>query len=452
MAIFSQGPDDSSGVRRGRRLGEPEEFLFRRDGSSRVRLRTLVWFGWLAVVGQVGAVLFVDFGLSYELPLISSLSVIGALAALNILMTVLSPANKRLTEREASLLLGFDILQLAILLYLTGGMLNPFMMLLLVPVIVSATILGPVSTTVLGLLAFFSGTFLAINHLPLPWSASGFDLPPVYIAGLWTALMLGMAFVGIYAWKVASEARHLSEALAATNAALAREQRLSELGGLVAAAAHELGTPLGTISLVAGELAAEFDTESPHYEDIKLLSDQAARCKDIMSKLAQPNAASDTGPYNLLPFHVLVEIAVEPHYGLGTVVEVTASGEGDEPVVLRSPEILHGIGNFVENAVGFAKSRVDVVITWGADGIIAKVIDDGPGFPFEILSRLGEPYVSARATNDGLGLGVFIAKTLLERTGARVEFSNHMDHGQKLGAMVEIAWPRDVLDVVENKR
>lgn len=449
MAIFSQNLDDRGVSRRGIRLGQQEEFLFRRDGSSRVRLGTLVWFGWLAVVGQLGAVLFVYYGLGYEVPLVSTTSVIGALAILNIALTIISPANKRMTEREAGFLLAFDLLQLAVLLYLTGGMLNPFVLLILVPVIVSATILGPISTTALGALAFLIGTFLTVNHLPLPWDQDGFNLPPLYVAGLWTALMLGMAFIGIYAWRVASEARHLSEALAAANSALAREQRMSELGGLVAAAAHELGTPLGTITLVAGELAQEFSSDSPYKDDIQLLYEQAARCRDILGKLAQPDAVADTGPYNVLPFHLLVETAVTPHYGLGTVIEVSAAGDGPCPVVFRSPEILHGIGNFVENAVGFAESKVDVAVSWDKDQIVTTVRDDGPGFPVEILSRLGEPYVSERAGNDGLGLGVFIAKTLLERTGAHVHFANRMESGEKKGAFIEIAWPRDVLEVPE---
>lgn len=450
MAIFSQNVDQPEGWGRDRRFGEPEEFLFRRDGSSRVRLRTLIWFGWLAVVGQTGAVVLVHFGLNYQVPLAGVFSVIGALAALNIVVTILNPPNKLLTEREASFLLGFDLLQLTILLYLTGGMLNPFILLILVPVIISATILGPVSTTILGGLAFLMGTFLAVNHLQLPWGTDEFNLPPVYIAGHWSALMLGMAFVGIYAWRVASEARHMSEALAAANAALGREQRMSELGGLVAAAAHELGTPLGTISLVAGELAQEFPVGSPHYDDIQLLSDQAARCRDILGKLSEPDAVADTGPYNWLPFHVLVETAVTPHCGLGTEVELGATGEGPEPVVHRSPEILHGIGNFVENAVGFAETRVDVTVEWDEDNIIARIRDDGPGFPVDILSRLGEPYVSERDTNDGLGLGVFIAKTLLERTGGHVKFANWPKTGARRGAVVEITWPRGVLEVIES--
>src|SRR5918995_1286954 len=258
--------------------------VFAQD-ARRLRLDTLVRLRWLAVIGQSAAVAGVHFGLGFPLPLVPCLAVIAAAAALNLALRLRYPASYRLGEDAATLLLGFDILQLAALLYLTGGLQNPFAMLFLAPVLISATALPPERTLALGCLAVGSASLLALAHKPLPWAGQAIELPFLYVSGIWAAILLGVAFTGVYAWRVAEEARQLAQALAATELVLAREQHLSQLDGLAAAAAHELGTPLATIALVARELERAGPRDGAMVEDLKLLREQVERCRGILAKL-----------------------------------------------------------------------------------------------------------------------------------------------------------------------
>ena len=413
-----------------------------RRSGGRVRLRTLVLIRWIAVVGQALALLLVHFGLDYTLPIASALAVVGLSVALNLVVFLLYPASYRLTDRGAASYLGFDLLQLAALLYLTGGLTNPFSLLILVPVTISATILSLVSTVGLGALALACVTFLAFLHFPLPWDRAGLALPDLYVAGTWAALALGMIFISIYAWQVAAEARRMSDALAATQLALAREQQLSALGGLAAAAAHELGTPLGTITLVAKELARDLPKDGPLAEDLQLLTSQVERCREILARLSRkPEGQQDTA-FSILPMNALAEAAGAEHRRPGIAIDIVQAVDGPAPLVRRSPEIVHGLGNLVQNAVDFARHKVSIVIGWTAAEIRLQVQDDGPGIDAEILSALGEPYTTSRPDDGGMGLGVFIAKTLLEHTGARVTFANRAGGGCE----VAIVWPRAILE------
>ena len=253
--------------------------------DGRVRLRTLVLIRWIAVIGQLLALLFVQFGLAFRVPLAAGLAVVGVSVLLNLVLTLIYPASARLSDRGAAAYLAFDIVQLAVLLGLTGGLENPFALLILVPVTISATILSLLSTGALGLVVLICVAALDFRHLPLPWGAQALTLPGLYVAGTAAALLLGTAFIATYVWQVAAEARRMTDALAATQMALAREQQLSALGGLAAAAAHELGTPLGTITLVAKELSREVTAGSPLAEDVALLSSQAERCREILTRL-----------------------------------------------------------------------------------------------------------------------------------------------------------------------
>src|ERR687893_1836036 len=256
--------------------------------ARRLRLDTLVRLRWLAIAGQSAAVAVVHFGLGFPLPFGLCFFVIAVSAAVNAVLSIRYPASHRLGDDAATLLLGFDILQLAALLYLTGGLQNPFAMLFLAPVLISATALPPERTLVLGLLAIGCATLLAIPsmHRPVPWwPKEQLNLPFLYVTGIWTAILLGAAFTGVYAWRVAEEARQLAQALAATELVLAREQHLSQLDGLAAAAAHELGTPLATIALVVKELGRELPREGPVAEDLALLREQVERCRGILAKL-----------------------------------------------------------------------------------------------------------------------------------------------------------------------
>jgi two-component system sensor histidine kinase RegB len=412
-----------------------------------MRLETLIRLRWLAIGGQAIAVLVVAFILRFPMQLALCLALIGVSALLNLVLRLRYPSSFRLRPDWAGLLLGFDVLQPGALLYMTGGLENPFALLLLVPVIISATTLEFRQTVVLGALVLVLFTVLALFYEPLPWRPEmPLALPDTYIGGVWVALVCALLFTAIYTLRVAAEARQLSEALTATELVLAREQHLTALDGLAAAAAHELGTPLATITLVAKDLARDFPTDAPHGDDVALLLSQVQRCRDILSKLTSLSAEADWH-HSTLTLPNLIAEGVDPYRSFGVEIAVRVAGEGPEPIGRRNPAVIYGFGNLVENAVDFAKSRVEIDASWDADCIIVRITDDGPGFAPEILGRMGEPYFTTRGPDagetpgaGGLGLGFFIAQTLLERTGARLKLSNRL--APATGAVVELRWPR----------
>ncbi|MET0314017.1 MAG: ActS/PrrB/RegB family redox-sensitive histidine kinase [Hansschlegelia sp.] len=418
-----------------------------RLGAKRqLRLDTLVRLRWLAVAGQSAAIVVVHAALGLALPLSACLAVIACSGALNVALRLLYPVNHRLDEPAAGLLLAYDVLQLAALLYLTGGLDNPFAVLFLAPALISATALPPRTTGALAALVVACATGLGFVHMPLPWpTADAIELPFLYVLGIWLALLLALGFIGVYAWRVAEEGRLLSDALAATELVLAREQHLSALDGLAAAAAHELGTPLATIALVAKELERAL-APGPHDEDLALLREQVGRCREILKKLTSLDEGD--GPLERIAVRHMLEEIVAPHRHFGVELDVVTEGAPSaEPYWMRSPSVLYGVGNLLENAVDFADARVRVVARWSDDRVSIEIADDGPGFAPEILARLGEPYVSTRTAHRdapeeaaGLGLGFFIAKTLLERSGAKLTFANRT--GDQPGARVSVDWPR----------
>ena len=415
--------------------------------ARRLRVDTLVRLRWLAVAGQLVALLTVRYGLGFPLPMGLCFVAVVSSAALNVGLRLTFERNHRLAEWPASALLTFDLLQLASLLYLTGGLDNPFVVLALAPVVIGAVSLPRGQAAYLVALMVGLTLLLAFHHRPMPWiEGAALSLPPVYRAGIWIALGLAGIFVALYAGRVAQEARLLSDALAATELVLAREQHLSQLDGLAAAAAHELGTPLATIALVTKEWTKNPVTP-PAPDDLELLSQQVRRCREILGKLT--SLGSDPGSVlTHMTLGVLLEEVVQPHRNFDVDVRVVMDGSAPEPVCSRSPGVLYGLGNIVENAVDFARSTVEARANWDAAAVSVTITDDGPGFAPEILSSLGEPYVTTRAADrrakidetTGLGLGLFIAKTLLERSGADVLISNRA--GPQTGAVVQIRWPR----------
>jgi len=413
-----------------------------------VRLDTLLRLRWLGAIGQTTAVLVVYFGLGFTLPIYACLAVIALSAWLNVALRLRFRMTQRLEPDRAAWLLAFDIGELAVLLYLTGGLQNPFAFLFLAPVLLSATALPPRLTLMLGGFAIACATALVFAHYPLPWdTGTPLQLPPIYIVGVWLALLLAIGFIGVYAWQITEESRQLTDALAATELVLAREQHLSQLDGLAAAAAHELGTPLSTISVIAKELENAIAADSLHGEDVRLLREQATRCRNILAKLTELSASGQ--PFDRTPLSSLIEEVVAPHRNFGVAIDVTASPAPDaEPASARNPAILYGLGNLLENAVDFARTRVVVGAQWNEDMIEVTIVDDGPGFAPDIMARIGEPYLTSRRRNPsktdemptGLGLGLFIAKTLLERSGATLAFANRPSPGK--GALVTVRWSR----------
>src|SRR5688572_11590605 len=423
-----------------------QDFAGRWSGR-RLRLSTLIRLRWLAVIGQTAAILVVGLWFEFPLPFGACFALISLSAWLNLGLRIVFPASHRLDPNWATLLLAYDILQLAGLLYLTGGLENPFAILLLGPVMVSATTLPPDKTFLLGAMALAAATVLVFIHQPLPWfPAEEFRAPLHYVGGVWVALGCALIFMAFYAFRVAEEARQLADALAATELVLQREQHLSALDGLAAAAAHELGTPLATIALVANELARELPPGDPRAEDVELIRTQSQRCREILSKIASLSSAPEEH-LGQMPLSLLLEEITAPHRNFGISIEIETTGEGPEPVAARNPGVAHGLGNLVDNAVDFAEREVRLSAEWTSDAVRVTIADDGPGFAADLIDRLGEPYVTTRRLSvkptdehGGLGLGIFIAKTLLERSGARLVLANRKP--PEKGALVAIEWTR----------
>ncbi|HEY3891217.1 MAG TPA: ActS/PrrB/RegB family redox-sensitive histidine kinase [Bradyrhizobium sp.] len=412
-----------------------------------VRLDTILRLRWLAVLGQLAAIFIVAQGLEFDVEVGPCVSIIGLSALLNLVLQIAFNPMQLLEPVYAAALLALNIVELAGLLFFTGGLENPFSFLFLAPVLISSTALPIRLTVTLGVLAIACASLLVYFHLPLPWDSDDpLVLPPIYLYGVWLSIAVAIGVTSLYAFQVAEEARKLSDALAATELVLTREQHLTQLDGLAAAAAHELGTPLATIFLISRELERTVHDNGPLAGDLKTLREQAQRCRDILGKITQLSATG--APFDHMPLSTLIEEAVAPHRDFGVAIKVRiAVSATPEPVGTRNPAILYGVGNILENAVDFARQTVEVNAWWNTEMVDIAISDDGPGFAPDILKRIGEPYLSRRRSADdaqgehrGLGLGVFIARTLLERTGAKVSFSNRIfpDHG----AVVQIVWPR----------
>lgn len=429
--------------------------------SNWIRLRTMILLRWFAVIGQLTAItiaqrlynLQLELGLCY---LAVGVSVVGNLVAISVF-----PENKRLSETENFMMVMFDLLQLCFLLFLTGGLHNPFSLLVLAPVTVSAAVLSLRSTFLLGFTAFVLVSGMVYYHLPLR-TDQGFILriPDIFVYGQWVAITIALIFISVYSRRITREMNSMSDALAATQMALARAQKLNDLGGVVAAAAHELGTPLATIKLTSSELAEELEDHPELRADALLIREQADRCRDILRSMGR--AGKDDLHMRQAPLVEVIREAAEPHQDRGKEVLIEdgpgPGGEYTQPQILRRPEVIHGLRNLVQNAVDFARTRVWIEAMWTDDVVSIRIIDDGRGFPQHLIGRIGDPFMRrrrsesdkrARPEYEGMGLGLFIAKTLLERTGAELSFANGTDpyttatdQTERRGAIVEVAWPR----------
>ncbi|AUQ47875.1 sensor histidine kinase RegB [Phaeobacter inhibens] len=456
------------------------DLLSGQERSHWIRLRTLILLRWVAIVGQVSAITVAQQLYNLQLELVLCYIAIGVSVLGNLIAIILFPQNKRLSEFENFLMVLFDLLQLNFLLYLTGGLNNPFALLVLGPVTISASMMRLRSTLIIGATAIILVTLLAEFHLPLR-TPQGFVLrvPDIFVFGNWTAIVIAVLFIGAYSYRISAEIRSMSDALAATQMALSREQKLTDLGGVVAAAAHELGTPLATIKLASAELIDELDDRPDLREDAALIREQADRCRDILRSMGR--AGKDDLHLRQAPLSTVINEAAEPHMYRGKTIlfEEAPESDGDpqHPTILRQPEIIHGLRNLVQNAVDFARSTVWIDASWNDETITLRISDDGRGYPSHLLGRIGDPFVRRRRSDsdrrqrpeyEGMGLGLFIAKTLLERSGAQLTFANGSDPNQTLtrdparrGALVQVSWPRSKIDALtgenavpigENKR
>lgn len=418
-----------------------------------LRVRTLVTLRWVVIMGEIALLAVMGLVLGYKAPYFLCAVAVAAGAFVNVLTGVASPPQRVMGDQEAVAQLSLDILQMSLLLGLIGGTANPFILTLLAPVTLAAATLPLRPLLVLGGLASGLSLLLAFVSLPYPSIHGEPRLSLEFRLAAAIANVAGVALVAGYVRQSVVEAARMALALDVTQSVLAREQKLSALGALAAAAAHELGTPLATISIVSKEMARE--ATSPQVkEDAELLITQAERCREILKRLAAtPDKATDE-VHERLSLRQLVQEVIEPHAHASKEVRVEAIVTGAKgvktPDIRRLPEITHAFTTFVENAVDFAKSEILVSARFDADSVSIEVRDDGPGFAPDILAKLGEPYVTSRPGAEGsrtghigMGLGFFISKTLLERTGAVVTFHN----GKPRGAVVSARWPRPLVEV-----
>lgn len=454
-------------------------------GVQPPRQNTLVALRWTALAGQSVVLVVSATLLEIRLPIGPCVLAILAGVAFNFATNTYSGGpRRRLTEVDAFLSLLFDLGQLVTLLYLTGGLLNPFSLFLLAPVTISALTLSIRPTVALGLFTVAGATLLGLSNIELRHLDGSALSEALRTTGLLTAIAIGAGFQAVYARRVAADNHAMTTALAATHMALEREQRLSAIGAMAAAAAHELGTPLATIKLAAGELRRELNAHpelSPDLgEDAALIAEQAARCREILAQLSALRKEPRDVELETAPITAVIEEAAAPHLDRGATILMRVNGlpaefaagpglvglDGEyqpppQPRASLRPEVIQGLRNLVQNAVDFARTTVWIDVSADEEHVAIEIGDDGPGFTPEILARLGEPYATTRARPRdaegggtggegyvGMGLGVFISKTLLERTGAEIKFFNaprwvarEEDEDRPTGAIVRVVWP-----------
>ncbi len=455
-------------------MDEPTLPMF--DEMSRthwVRLRTLIVLRWIAVIGQLAAIETARHYFGILLPVGLCYLAVGVAIMANLVAILVYPENKRLSEAETTLTLMFDVAQLGFLLFLTGGMNNPFAVMMLTPVTIAASALRLRSAAILGATAVALVSVLAVSYIPLRTAAGEvLEMPEIFRFGFWMAIVIGVAFLALYARRVSTEVNSMSDALLATQLALAREQKLTDLGGVVAAAAHELGTPLATIKLVSTELIDELEGQDALREDAELIREQADLCRDILRSMGR--AGKDDMHMRQAPLDSVIREAAEPHRDRGKDIRYDVAPEpgadARQPEIYRRPEVIHGLRNLVQNAVDFSATTVWVDARWSDETVSIRIADDGQGFSSGVLGRIGDPFMRSRKSAaergkrpeyEGMGLGLFIAKTLLERSGAELTFANGADPAGALesrfdrsGALVEVVWPRTRIatDTLEGSR
>ena len=424
------------------------EFFTSKD-NIQLDKKTLVILRWIAIVGQFITISIVYFIFSFELPFFSCTIIIlfGVLTNLYLNFKV---KKHQLNNFTSTFFLFYDLLQLSLLLYLTGGITNPFTILLIIPAIVSSTFLTLRSTINLSIITIAVLTVLTVDHKPLPHSGElHFHTPDYYLYAIPTAIVIGLVFLTYFGARFGIESRKRSEALNKLELVLAKEHELESIGFQAAAAAHSLGTPLSTITVVAKELEKDIGKNTKYAKDIDLLLSQTKRCSDILKNLSKDQLKEDNFLSNIKIEELLSEIIRS--YTEISEKKLSLITEKNElnPHIERTLEITYGLRNFIGNAVKYSNSLVDISLESNNKITEVKICDDGPGFSEDIINVLGEPYIRSKneviSSKSGLGLGTFIGKTLLERMKANVKF----DKCPKInGAMVTIKWQtKDLLAI-----
>ena len=419
--------------------------LLKYEEDLRLEKKTVIILRWIALIGQLITIYLVHFLFNFQLPLIyCSLTIFfGGLTNIFIQFNF---KNNQLNNIESTILLFYDVLQLSVLLYLTGGVTNPFIVFLIVPAIVSSTLLNLSSTIFLSIITGISLILLTFNYYPLPHPGDlHFHVPNYYIYSIPSALMIALIFLNYFGFRFGYEARRRGNALNKLESVLSKEQELDSIGHQAAAAAHSLGTPLSTITVIARELRKEIKENSKFSEDIDTLITEVKKCGDILKKLSRREIVSDEYVKNVTMYNLLYEIIESFKEISKKDIILNKNNLAESIPTKRSAEITYGLRNFIGNAVKYSNSKVNIDLEAYNDEIKIKISDDGPGFPADIVNIIGEPYISTKSKKlklkAGLGLGTFIGKTLLERKKAKIEFTNLY----KSGAQVEISWKKNDL-------
>jgi two-component system, sensor histidine kinase RegB len=423
--------------------------LFRTKENLNLDKNTLTILRYIAIFGQFIAVNIVFFYLKLEFPIIESYSIIFFGLLTNVYLQFIIKV-KQLKDTYASFFLLYDLMQLSILLYLTGGILNPFCILLIIPTIVSSTFLSMGTTIILGVLTSFFLFTLTNFYLPLPgMEANIFNVPNFYKVGILTSILIGLIFLSYFGIRFSGESKKRSAALNKLQEVIAKEYELESLGGLAAAAAHSLGTPLATISVVAKELKKEIGDDKEISKDIDLLISQTKRCSDILKKISKKQIEEDSFISLIKLEDLLEEIINSFRETTSKKIQLYVENDNNKIDIRRTPEIIYGLRNFIGNAVKFSKTSVKIILRSDEKIIEIKISDDGPGIPEDIIKIIGEPYIKSKSkelsSNSGLGLGTFLGKTLLERKNAKLLFRRNSELG---GALIIVSWnPKDFINV-----
>ena len=414
--------------------------LLKYDEDLQLEKNTVIILRWIALIGQLITIYIVHFYIKFDLPLIFCSLTIFFGGVTNIFVQFGINKNQ-LNNTESTILLFYDVLQLAVLLYLTGGVTNPFIVFLIVPAIISSTLLNLSSTFFLSFITAIALLLLTFNYLPLPNDGNlHFHVPDYYILSIPISLTIVLIFLNYFGFRFGYEARKRGNALNRLELILAKEQELESIGHHAAAAAHSLGTPLSTITVIARELKKEKNQNKQFNEDIDTLLNQAKKCGEILKKISQKKIVDDDYMANISLQDLLNEITRSFEEISEKQINLNFTSTNSKIPIKRSPEITYGIRNFVGNAVKFSRKKIDINLISEDNQTTIEISDDGPGFPDDIAKIIGQPYIASKSkklkSKSGLGLGTFIGKTLLERKKAEIEFSK-----SKLGgARVEIIW------------
>ena len=414
--------------------------LFRLKENLNLDRKTLVTLRWIALIGQFAAINIVFFILKLDFPIHATYIIILIGIITNIYLQYRIKATQ-LKDLYSSLFLIFDLFQLGLLLYLTGGIHNPFTFLLIIPAIVSSTFLSMGTTIILGLLTLAVLILITFFHLPLPGTEESLKFPEYYLTGIIISISIGLIFLSYFGIRFSGETKKRSEALNELQQTLSKEYELESLGGQAAAAAHSLGTPLATITVVAKELRKEIGESSRHTKDLDLLISQTKRCSEILKQISKKEITEDKF-FSFTEFEILLSEIIESFKETSDkTIELYSSESNNSCKIKRSPEIIYGLRNFIGNAIKFAKQNINISLKINKDLVNILIEDDGPGFPDDIIKILGEPYIKSKSqeisSKSGTGLGTFLGKTLLERKGANLDFGK----SEKLqGAKVNISW------------